>query len=247
MLVVKIIAVIAAVFAAVVLAAFLGQRRLMYFPDRVRTPPAAAGLVNVTEHEIAAPDGTYVVTWWGRAQPGQPTLLYFHGNAASLAARAPRVERSMQEGWGFAIMTYRGFGGSTGTPSEVHNVADALRTFDWLVVQGVPPASIVVYGESLGTGPFLPVEWAMLDRYDTKAQIRGVTCPILIFHGTLDQVIPVAMGREIARIAPEPKLFIELPKAGHIDIYINGNDAFTPLRAWINGLGRWSNRSWPKQ
>jgi uncharacterized protein len=269
-MVLKLLFAIAVVFGGIVLAAYLGQRRLMYFPDRTRTPPSAAGLTGVTEHEIAAPDGAYVVTWWGRAKPGQPTLLYFHGNAAALVARAPRVERAMSEGWGIAMMTYRSFGGSTGTPSEVANVADALRTLDWLETQGVTRRSIILYGESLGTGvatqvaverpgiaglildapytstvavakaryPFLPVEWGMLDRYETERHILRVTCPILIFHGRLDSIIPVAMGREIARVAPEPKQYIELPNAGHIDIYINGNDAFTPLKAWVQARSR---------
>ena len=65
---------------------------------------------------LKTPDGARVVAWYGKAQPGQPTLLYFHGNGGSLANRAPRIRRFMGEGWGVYMMTYRGYGGGTGKP-----------------------------------------------------------------------------------------------------------------------------------
>lgn len=141
------------VFAATLLiAAYLGQRRLLYFPDRTRTQPAAAGLTDVTEHIVEAADGARIVHWWGKARPDLPTLLYFHGNGGALAERAPRFERFMGEGWGVAMMAYRGYAGSTGSPSETSNVADALTAYDWLLGQGVEARDIILYGESLGTG-----------------------------------------------------------------------------------------------
>ena len=73
------------VYALIALAAYLGQRRLMYFPDRARTLPAQAGLAGVEERVLKTPDGARVIAWYGKARPGQPTLLYFHGNGGSLA------------------------------------------------------------------------------------------------------------------------------------------------------------------
>ena len=101
---------------------------------------------------LKTPDGARLVAWYGKAKPGQPTLLYFHGNAGSLAVRAERIRRFMDEGWGVYMMTYRGYGGSTGSPSETANVADARLAYGALVQEGVDPASIILYGESLGTG-----------------------------------------------------------------------------------------------
>ena len=54
-------------------AAYFGQRRLIYFPDRVRMPPAEVGLAGVEERVLKTPDGARVVAWYGKAQPGQPT------------------------------------------------------------------------------------------------------------------------------------------------------------------------------
>ncbi len=131
---------------------YFAQRRLMYFPDRARTPPASIGLSGVEEVVIAAPDGAKIMHWSARAKPGKPTLLYFHGNAGALADRKPRFERFMGEGWGVFMMSYRSYGGSEGWPTETDNVADAIRAYDYLASRGLKPADIVLYGESLGTG-----------------------------------------------------------------------------------------------
>src|SRR5581483_8548894 len=209
-------------YAAILLAAYLGQRRLMYFPDRTRTPPVAAGLPNVVERVLDTPDGEHLIAWYGKARPGQPTILYFHGNAGSLANRAPRIERFMAEGWGVFMLSYRGYSGGTGSPTEAANVADAMLAYDALVADGVAPASIILYGESLAAGvaaerpalglvldapytsilevakgayPYLPVDAFLKDRYETRKIIDNVKMPVLVLHGERDEVIPVSMGR----------------------------------------------------
>lgn len=254
-------------YAAIVLAAYLGQRRLMYFPDRSHTLPAQVGLVDVEERALRTPDGARVMAWYGKANPGQPTLLYFHGNAGSLAARTERIRRFMNQGWGIYMMTYRGYGGGAGSPSETANVADARLAYGALVLEGVEPTSIILYGESLGTGiavriaterpaaglildapytsivkvaaqayPFLPVRTVLKDRYESEKYIGQVRMPLLILHGERDPVIPVAMGRELFQLANEPKRLATFPKAGHSDIYIDGNPALDAVRKWIGDL-----------
>jgi fermentation-respiration switch protein FrsA (DUF1100 family) len=256
-----------AVYCVIGLVAYIGQRKLMYFPDRVRTLPVEVGLSGIEERTIETPDRERIVAWYGRARPGRPTLLYFHGNGGSLAIRASRIARFMDEGWGVYMMTYRGYGGSTGSPSEAANVADASLAHAALVKEGVPPESIVVYGESLGSGiavriaaalpvggvildapytsivdvasrayPFLPVRSFLIDRYETTRYIAGIKAPLLILHGERDGVVPVAMGRELARLAPGPKRLVIFPNGGHSDLYINGNNAIDAVRSWIAGL-----------
>jgi pimeloyl-ACP methyl ester carboxylesterase len=145
-----------ALLAALAILAHFGtkavQQRLLYFPDTRRTTPAEAELPNVAERELEMADGTRVLTWWGAAKPGRPTLLYFHGNGGSFVTRSERIRKYMAHGYGLVMMTYRGFGGSAGTPSEKANVADALEVYDAVRASGVSPSEIVVYGESLGTG-----------------------------------------------------------------------------------------------
>ena len=141
-----------ALYVIVVGAAWLGQRHLMYVPDRTRVPPAAAGLEGVREVMLDAPDGVRLVTWRADARPGRPTILYLHGNAGNLAGRANRFARYKAKGLGMLMMSYRGYSGSGGKPTEQLNVADAIRAYDQLRAEGIKPESIVAYGESLGSG-----------------------------------------------------------------------------------------------
>jgi fermentation-respiration switch protein FrsA (DUF1100 family) len=266
---IKLLLGVAAAYALLAVAGYFAQRKLMYFPDVARVQPAEVGLVGVEERVLKTPDGARVIAWYGRARPGQPTLLYFHGNGGSLSIRAERIRRFMAEGWGVYMMTYRGYGGSTGTPTEVNNVADARLAYGALVLEGVAPESIILYGESLGTGiatriaverrvaglildapytsivdvaaqayPFLPVRRFLADRYETVNYIANVKVPLLILHGARDGVVPVAMGREVARLANEPKRLVVFPEGRHSNLYVDGNNAIDVVRRWITELER---------
>jgi fermentation-respiration switch protein FrsA (DUF1100 family) len=148
----KIVLTAAIAYACLVLAAWLGQRRLMYFPDSSRISPAAAGLTDVEERLLDVSDGARLVTWQAAPRSGQPTLLYFHGNAGGLVNRAGRFARYQAIGYGLLAVSYRGYSGSTGRPSERANYGDAILAYEALRQRGVAPEDIVVYGESLGSG-----------------------------------------------------------------------------------------------
>ena len=139
-------------YALLLVLAWALQGRFVYLPDPQRVPPAMVGLPTVEERWLEAPDGARVVAWHARARPGQPTFLYFHGNGGNLVNRAERIERFIGRGWGIYMMSYRGYSGSEGTPSEQANVADARRAWDDLLATGVAPRDIILYGESLGSG-----------------------------------------------------------------------------------------------
>lgn len=177
---------VGAAYLLVVAAAWLGQRHLMYVPDRTRVAPASAGLQAVAEEAIDTPDGARLIAWSSPARGDQPTLLYFHGNAGNLAGRAARFNRYQALGFGLLMMSYRGFSGSTGRPSEAANVADARLAYDKLVKSGVPPGKIVLYGESLGSGvavqlaSALPVGAIVLDApYTSVIEMASLTYPYL--------------------------------------------------------------------
>ncbi len=148
----KLLLIIAGLYLLLLGAMYFGQRRLLYFPDPVRISPATVGLADVAERIIETPDGEKLVAWHGKARPGQPTLLYFHGNGGGLSVRANRFRQHLDRGRGVFMLAYRGYSGSTGAPSEAANVADARLAHAALVGQGVHPRDIILYGESLGTG-----------------------------------------------------------------------------------------------
>jgi fermentation-respiration switch protein FrsA (DUF1100 family) len=141
-----------AVYAVICVAAYFGNRLFMYFPDPTRVVPVEAGLDGVEEIEITVDDGITLVAWHAPAKRDKPTVLYFHGNAANAANRAPKIETIRKSGFGVFYLNNRGYGGSGGRPTEESNVADSLAAYDHLIGLGVPTGRIVAYGESLGSG-----------------------------------------------------------------------------------------------
>ena len=72
--------------------------------------------------------------------------------------------------------------------------------------------------------PFLPVRFALIDRFDSAGRIADVTCPILQLHGVRDVIMPIKLGRRLFAAAPErsstgtAKQLVELRNAGHNDV-----------------------------
>jgi uncharacterized protein len=151
-LLLKLTAAFLALYGAVFAGALLLQRRLIYFPDPTHVSPEAAGLTGIEEVTIAAPDGERIIAWYTAAKSGAPTILYFHGNAGGLDTRSERFHKYTSQGYGVFMMAYRGYGGSTGSPSERANVSDAKLAYHNLMERGVKSYDVFVYGESLGTG-----------------------------------------------------------------------------------------------
>lgn len=150
--VIKILLGLAIAYIAVIAIAYMAQRRLTYFPNTSRVPPEQAGLSGVSEETLTTPDGARLIAWYAPAPPGRPTLLYFHGNGGGLANRAMRLQRYQNAGFGILMLSWRGYSGSTGAPSEAANYADARLAYDHLIAKGLKPTDIIIYGESLGTG-----------------------------------------------------------------------------------------------
>ena len=137
-----------ATYAAICAAAYFGNRSFMYFPDPTQVAPAEVGLNGVKEIEIAVADGTTLTAWHAPAKDDKPTILYFHGNGANAANRAPRIQKIRERGFGVFYLNNRGYGGSGGRPTEKDNITDAIAAYDHLIGLGMPAGKIVAYGES---------------------------------------------------------------------------------------------------
>jgi fermentation-respiration switch protein FrsA (DUF1100 family) len=92
-------------------------------------------------------------SWPGTLRPLPASRLFLHGNAGSIAERPLRFQYYRKAGFGVLYLSWRGYGGSTGQPSEHGLLVDANAAYDWLMAKGVNPDKLVVVGESLGTGP----------------------------------------------------------------------------------------------
>jgi fermentation-respiration switch protein FrsA (DUF1100 family) len=132
---------------------YVGQRRLIYFPDNDLPHPSAVGLPGVQVGRIQTADGLSLVVWYAAPVAHDNfVVLYLHGNAGNIAYRAHRVLAFTELGWGIMLPEYRGYGGNPGTPSEHGLLADARAAFAQLTTMGIAPERILLWGESLGTG-----------------------------------------------------------------------------------------------
>lgn len=139
-------------YAGIAAGMYLLQRQLMYFPENKGLTPEAAGLANVQALSIVTPDGENIAAWFAPPQNGQPVILYFHGNAGEIGDRPGRFEFYRQHGFGVLFVSYRGYGGSSGSPTEDGLATDAEAAYEWLSKTGIETKRIVLVGESLGTG-----------------------------------------------------------------------------------------------
>jgi uncharacterized protein len=224
--------------SAVVVFAF--QRAVVFHP----TPPAASATGETVSLPVPGAKLRLIVV----RRPGAAAVIYFGGNAESVAASAAELAQAAPDrSW--VIVNYRGYGGSSGTPSERALVADALALYDWL---RVTHPDIAVVGRSLGSGvavqlaaarpvralvlvtPFdslvrvgqrllrwLPVAWLARDRFESVRYVPGLSCPTLVLIAEADKVIAPAHARRlVAAFVPGVVSAIEVPGAEHNDIQL---------------------------
>ena len=245
------------------------QRVLLYHPDPTRVAPAQAGLKGVEEVMLTAPDGVELVSWYGAAGSGQPTILYFHGNASNLAGRAGRVGEYLAKGRGMLMMSYRGYSGSGGKPTEADNFADARLAYDWLRRQGVAADDILLYGESLGSGVALDlaedvaVGGIILDApYTSIADVGQRVYPYLPVHtflfdrydsrsriGAIPAPLLIVHGErdELIPIEMGRELFNLAPEPKEFAAIAGAGHADHYLFGSYDVIHAWIDRRWPRR
>ncbi|HUF80899.1 MAG TPA: alpha/beta hydrolase [Burkholderiales bacterium] len=144
---------IALAYAAVVALVFLFQSRLVYYPEvgrEVAVTPQSYGLAFETA-EIRTADGETLQAWWVPASGARGTVLFFHGNAGNISHRLDYLLMFNRLRYSTLIVDYRGYGKSTGRPSEEGTYRDAEAAWDYLRhSRSVRPQDLVIAGESLG-------------------------------------------------------------------------------------------------
>lgn len=150
----KIVFVIGAIAYMALLGIFYSkQRQLLYLPTHTYVPLEVAH-ANAALHEFAVQtqDGMKLKGWYAEANGKPFTIVFFHGNADSLATAAPIADPYIAAGYGFLLAEYRGYSGLPGSPTETGLYNDARAYLNELNARGVPSARIVLFGHSLGTG-----------------------------------------------------------------------------------------------
>jgi hypothetical protein len=166
-LLIVVAAALVVVYFAALGALYALQRRLMYFPNAAEVAPASVGLPNAARRHLTTADGETLLAWFVAPAAGRPLILYFHGNGGGLDLRGERFAALTAGGDGLLAVEYRGYGGSTGSPSEAGLIADGEATYAEALRLGFPPERLVLMGESLGTG----VAVALAARRDAGAVV----------------------------------------------------------------------------
>ena len=261
----RIVAGLLALVVAVVLLAFLTQRRLLYFPDA-----RAAFTGDLRGHTVTlhTSDGLDLAAWYTppRGADTGTRVLVCNGNAGNFADRALLARALTARGMGVLLFDYRGYGGNAGRPSEAGLAADADAAQQWLAEHG-GGERLVYFGESVGAAvaaglaqrhppaglvlrsPFpslaaaarvqlhVGVGWLLRDHYRVTEAVQAASVPLLVVLAGDDAIVPPALGRQVYDAAPQPKRLIEIDGAGHNDrAVLDGDQMIAAIADFVAAL-----------
>jgi uncharacterized protein len=237
-----------ALYGGLVTLIYVAQRSFQYFPERRRTAPRTVGLFKAEEAVLDTADGEQVIVWHVPPREGRPVFLYFHGNGGSLRWRDERFRALIADGSGLVALSYRGYGGSSGRPTETGLLADAAAAYAFAIAR-YSAKRIVLWGESLGSALalalaaeepvgclvleapftsaadvgalhywFVPVRLLMKDQFRSDLRASRITAPVLVVHGENDAIVPIKLGKRLYGLIQAPKRFVSVAGAGHNDL-----------------------------
>lgn len=213
-----------------------------FFPERSIGPPPPG----VEERWITTEDGQRLHAWYAAGPDPAPTLIWSHGNAGNIGGRADVLLALAGRGLRVLAYDYRGYGRSTGAPSEAGVYLDAAAAFDHEVGRGTAAASIIGFGESLGGAVSIalaerrpcagvavvstftrladvarrhygPLGLLAGNRFDARTRVGRLAVPLFVAHGDRDEIVPFELGEELFAAATGPKRFYRIVGAHHND------------------------------
>jgi len=250
-------------------AAYYLANRAVYYPQKF---PAGdwelQRQIGASDVWLTTYDGVRLHAWWVRREGSPLVTLFLHGNAGNVTERASHIREITEAGSSVLVLDYRGYGRSSGWPTEAGLYRDSEAGFTHLLGMGYREREIILHGESLGTAvaidlanrrpcaglileaPFtsaadvaatvLPVLGPMLvSGYNSLPKIRWVREPKLFIQGDRDEIVPLRLGQALFAAAQAPKSFWIIPGAGHNNILETaGADYRAKLNAFYESLLR---------
>jgi abhydrolase domain-containing protein 17 len=244
----KLLLVAAITYLAIAAVVYLVADRLIFLPPASSYAEGELPIVRVSTE-----DGVAVATLHLAGPEDALTILFSHGNAEDLGHLVPFLERLRETGFSVLAYDYRGYGLSGGGPPTAAGASRDLRAVYRYATEelGIPASRLILHGRSVGTGPatelaarepvgglviesgfvsaFRVVTRAPLlpfDRFPNLHWVRRLRAPLLVIHGSDDEVIPVSHGRRLHDAAPEPKQALWVAGAGHNDLLLVAGDRY---------------------
>ncbi len=247
------------------------QEKLIFLPTKLATEYQYSFSEPFEEIFLTAKDGAKLNAIHFKRENPKGVILYFHGNAGDLSRWGTIVTFFVEKDYDVIVMDYRTYGKSKGILSEKALHEDAQMFYNYalkyyrenritvygrslgtgiatkLASQNLPNKLILEtpYYSLLDVAkerfPFLPLKWLLKYKLNSSESIKNVRCPITVFHGTEDSVIPYKSGKRLFDSIPirEKKMYtIEGGEHNSLvayDVYLEGINA-------VLGAGQ-SNRS----
>ena len=140
---------------------FIMQRNMIFNKSN---KPEEYGLREVREIFIETSDHMTLLAWFYSPKKRKPLLIYFQGNSFDIGERAYIIRRYIHKGWGVLLVSWRGYSGNQGTPTEKNLYIDGYAALNWVKRNtDYQNSNIVLYGESLGSG--VAVELGLQDTF----------------------------------------------------------------------------------
>lgn len=144
------VVIIFACYLTIVMLFYLFQRKLLYMPTSLKTLSALFEKDQVKTIQLTTEDGLILEALYQPAVVNRPTLLVFSGNASYLGQLTTTQASLLGRGYGLLQVTYRGYSGNPGKPTETGLYQDARAAMHYLLNNNITPEHIIIFGESLG-------------------------------------------------------------------------------------------------
>jgi uncharacterized protein len=257
----KIIGFCLIIYILLIIVAYFNQESLLFHPSKTKKNHSYETFLPSNEIEFYMPDSTRINGLiYQQKEKSKGLIFYLHGNAGSIENWKNIAESYFHFGYDVFIYDYRGFGKSSSSiKEEKHLTLDAAYIFKKL--QAIYQTPITIIAHSLGTGiaidlaskhktkqlillapyfsmqslarskyPFLP---SFILKYPLRSDLKfkKITCPIYLFHGANDGLIPVENSEKLYKLRPKNTQRVVLQSIGH-----NGLDMHPDYRAKLDSI-----------
>ncbi len=155
---------------------YIFQRNFLYYPYKNNYLRGEKLNVDFKEISVPSTEGITLKAWFYKNPQNKYTVLFFHGNAGELGNRIYKLNELKNLNLNYLIISWRGFSGNKGNPTEQGLYSDARSALEWLEKNNISKNKIILYGESLGTVfataiAFIIQTWAQAHMSSTKVAV----------------------------------------------------------------------------